>query len=95
MEKAKKEKFQMPHIYVILFMFSAIAAIATYFVPAGEYERVPGPEGRTTIDANSYTEIAQTPVGIVDFITAIPRGLIDAGAVVFGSSPLTMILQKK
>lgn len=83
MQKVKKKKFQMPHIYVILFLFSAVAAIATYFIPAGEYERVPGPEGRTTIDANSYTEIDQTPVGIVDFITVIPRGLIDAGEVVF------------
>ncbi|SHG90083.1 YfcC family protein [Ornithinibacillus halophilus] len=79
----KKSKFQMPHIYVILVLFSAIAAVATYFVPAGQYERVPGPEGRITIDANSYTSVEQTPVGITDFLTVIPRGLIDAGEVVF------------
>ncbi|MTW87459.1 YfcC family protein [Virgibacillus dakarensis] len=82
-KKVKKRKFQMPHIYVILFLLSAAAAVATYIIPAGEYERVPGPEGRITIDANSYTEIEQTPVGIVDFLTVIPRGLIDAGEVVF------------
>lgn len=82
-KKVKKRKFQMPHIYVILFLLSAAAAVATYIIPAGEYERVPGPEGRITIDANSYTEMEQTPVGIVDFLTVIPRGLIDAGEVVF------------
>ncbi|ALC80480.1 MULTISPECIES: YfcC family protein [Bacillus] len=78
-----KKKFTMPHIYVILFLFSAVAAIATYFVPAGVYERVPGPEGRTTIDPDSYKAVEQTPVGLVDFITAIPNGLISAGEVVF------------
>ncbi|WLV25185.1 YfcC family protein [Aciduricibacillus chroicocephali] len=84
-QKSQKEKrkFKLPHIYVILFVFSAIAAITTYIIPAGEFERIPGPEGRTTIDPESFTHIKQTPVGIVDFLTVIPRGLIDAGEVVF------------
>jgi uncharacterized ion transporter superfamily protein YfcC len=77
------KRFQMPHIYVILFLFSAIAAIATYFIPAGVYERVPGPEGRTTIDPNSYQQVESTPIGLVDFMLAIPKGLVDAGVVVF------------
>src|SRR5699024_6492405 len=81
--KKDKKKFPMPHIYVILFLISAAAAISTYFIPAGEYERIPGPEGRVTIDPESYTEIGQTPVGITEFLTVIPRGLIDAGEVVF------------
>jgi uncharacterized ion transporter superfamily protein YfcC len=64
-------------------LFSAIAAIATYFVPAGVYERVSGPEGRTTIDPNSYQQVESTPIGLVDFMLAIPKGLVDAGVVVF------------
>lgn len=82
-EEKKKNNFEMPHIYVILFLFSAVAAVATYIIPAGEYDRVPGPEGRETIDPNSYTSVVQNPVGPVDFLTVIPRGLIDAGEVVF------------
>lgn len=82
-KKEGKKKFQMPHIYVILFTFSALAAIATYFIPAGEFERVPGPDGRESIDPNSFTEIASDPVGIMEFLTVIPRGLIDAGEIVF------------
>lgn len=82
-KKDKRKKIELPHIYVILFLFSAVAAIATYFVPAGEYERIPGPEGRTTIDPNSFTEIESTPIGLTEFLTIIPRGLIDAGEIVF------------
>ncbi|WP_417616782.1 YfcC family protein [Oceanisphaera sp.] len=81
--KKHKKSFEMPHIYVILFVFSAIAAVLTYIVPAGQYDRVPGPNGRTTIDPNSYQVIESTPVGPVDFMLAIPKGLMDAGTVVF------------
>jgi uncharacterized ion transporter superfamily protein YfcC len=78
-----KKRIAMPHIYVVLFLFIVLAAIATYLVPAGLYERIPGPEGRTTIDPNSYQRVAQTPVGLTEFMTAIPRGLVAAGEVVF------------
>lgn len=78
-----KKKFQMPHIYVILFILMALAALATYFVPAGEFERVTGPEDRESIDPDSYQEVEASPVGAVEFMMAIPRGLVDAGEVVF------------
>ncbi|WP_232818273.1 YfcC family protein [Zobellella maritima] len=79
----KKKSFEMPHIYVILFVFSAIAAVLTYIVPAGQYDRIPGPNGRTTIDPNSYQVIESDPIGLVDFMLAIPKGLMSAGTVVF------------
>lgn len=83
MIREPKKKFKMPHIYVILFVFSALSAVLTHFLPSGTYDRVPGPDGRMAVDATSFHLIEQTPVGIVDFMTAIPRGLIDAGEIVF------------
>lgn len=74
---------RVPDIYVILFIFIAIAAIATHFVPAGQFERVPGPAGRITIDPNSFQFVEASPAGITDFMLAIPNGLISAGEVVF------------
>lgn len=82
-EQRSKKPFEMPHIYVILFIFSAIAAVLTYIIPAGQYDRIPGPSGRITIDPNSFKVIESTPVGPVDFMLAIPKGLMEAGAVVF------------
>ncbi|WP_371924987.1 YfcC family protein [Halobacillus sp. A1] len=73
----------MPHIYVILFIFSAIAAITTYFVPAGTYDRVEGPEGRTTIDPNSFQTVESNPTSLMDFMLAFPKGLESAGTIVF------------
>ncbi|MDW8545632.1 YfcC family protein [Staphylococcus pseudoxylosus] len=78
-----KKKFKMPHIYVILFIFGVIATLATYIIPSGEFKRIKGPEGREMVDADSFHYITSAPVGIVDFISIIPRGLIEAGEIVF------------
>lgn len=78
-----RRRFEMPHIYVILFFFTAIAAILTHFIPAGKYDRVPGPSGRTTIDPESFRVIESNPLGLVDFMLAIPNGLREASMVVF------------
>ncbi|HIW37987.1 MAG TPA: TIGR00366 family protein [Candidatus Jeotgalicoccus stercoravium] len=73
----------MPHIYVILFLFGLVAAISTYLIPAGEFDRVEIEGGRTAVDPESFRYTEATPTSLIDFVTAIPRGLIDAGEVVF------------
>lgn len=78
-----KPGFQMPHIYVILFVFTALAALATHFIPAGLYDRITLENGRTAIDASTYRTVASSPVGLEDFMMAVPRGLADASVVVF------------
>lgn len=75
--------FRMPHIYVILFVFTALAALATHFIPAGLYDRITLPNGRSAIDPGSYRQVAATPIGLEDFMLAVPRGLVDAAVVVF------------
>ena len=41
-----RRHWQIPHIYVILFVFIAIAAVATYFVPAELLYRGAGARSR-------------------------------------------------
>ncbi|MCL7748467.1 YfcC family protein [Halalkalibacter alkaliphilus] len=82
-EQPKKKKFAFPHIYVILLIFVAVMSIASYVVPAGEYERVEGPMGRMMINPDVFTFIESTPIGLMDFLTAIPQGMVSASSVVF------------
>lgn len=79
----EKVGFQMPHIYVILFVFTALSALATHFIPAGLYDRIKLPNGRSAIDPASYHLVPATPVSFEEFMMAFPRGLIDAAVVVF------------
>lgn len=82
-ETTAKRGFQMPHIYVILFVLSALAALTTYLIPANEFQRVEGPDGREVIDPDSYEPVEASATSLLEFITAVPRGLVDAGEVVF------------
>lgn len=76
------QRLQMPDVYIVLGIIIGLAAVATYLVPAGKFTRVPGPDGRQTIDPGSYERVAQTPVGLLDLMTAIPTGIIAAAEVV-------------
>ncbi len=80
---AEKRSFQIPHIYAILFIFILLAGLATWLIPAGAYDTVPGPNGRTTIDADSFHWVTPSPAGPTELLLAIPRGLLGAGEVVF------------
>jgi uncharacterized ion transporter superfamily protein YfcC len=75
-------RFRFPHIYVILFALITLAAAATYLVPAGVYDLVPGPQGREVVDPDSFHFVDPTPVTAVQYMTAIPRGLVAAAEVV-------------
>ncbi|UNX53171.1 AbgT family transporter [Georgenia sp. TF02-10] len=55
----------------------------TYAVPGGRYERVAGPGGRELVDPDSFQSVASTPTTLLQLVTAIPRGVIDASQIVF------------
>jgi len=77
-------KLAFPHPLTLLVGCTLLAAAATYVVPAGEYDRREDPAtGRKVAVAGSYHRVAQTPVGPFAAVTAIPRGMADAGAVIF------------
>lgn len=76
-EKAKKE-FKFPHAFVILVFVIAIMSVATHFIPAGMYDRIAGADGRMLVDPDSFRYIEGTPVGIGDFLTAIPKGISES-----------------
>ena len=78
----KKKKFNFPDAYVIIFAISFIAAIATYIIPAGNYE-TEEIDGLTTVVPDSYSTVASTPTTLMDFFTAIPNGLIETADIVF------------
>lgn len=76
------QRLKMPDVYIVLGVIILLATASTYLIPAGAFERVPGPNGRETIDPGSYARVDQTPVGLVELMTAIPTGIVKAVEVV-------------
>lgn len=78
----EKKKTKIPHTYAILFIIMILAAVASYLIPAGEYEREEV-NGRTIVVDNSFAGVEQSPVGFFDLFTAIPAGMVAAADIIF------------
>lgn len=73
----------LPHPLVLLSGCVFVAAAATWLVPAGEFARELDPDtGRMVAVAGSYQPVEPAPVGLMDALVAIPRGVVDAGDVI-------------
>ena len=70
-------------IYIVLSALIAVAALLTWIIPAGRYERTVLPDGREAVVPGSYQVIERSPAGFWEVVTAIPDGLTDAASVVF------------
>jgi len=93
----KKKRLQIPHTMVLLTCCIIIIAVLTYILPAGVYDRVASPTGKTVVDPNSFHYVEQTPVGVVQLMKAIPEGFVAAGSIValtLFSGGAIMILRK-
>ena len=50
----EKKKFNLPHVFIILFAIMIICAIATYIIPAGSYDYVENDMGRNVAVPGSW-----------------------------------------
>lgn len=75
---------RFPHPLTLLTACILAAAICSYVLPAGQYERREDPAtGRRVVVAGTYHRVGARPVGPFEAMVAIPKGLADAASVVF------------
>ncbi len=83
-QKKRKKKFEMPDTYVIIFSILVLAAILTYILPAGVFDRVQDvATGRMVVVPGTYHRVENTPISITDFFLAIPQGMIKNAGIIF------------
>lgn len=66
-------RFKMPTAYTILFLLLIAVAVATYLIPAGQYDYLDG-----VPVAGTYHSVEQNPQGIGDVVIAAFSGFYDA-----------------
>lgn len=75
---------RFPHPLVLLVIFTFIAAIASWIIPAGEFQRRDDEvTGRSVVVAGTYHEVEPAPVNGFKALVAIPKGAADAASVIF------------
>ncbi|WP_181348034.1 YfcC family protein [Thalassobacillus sp. CUG 92003] len=74
----------MPHTYVLLIIIIIFAALLTYVVPAGEFERVEDEQsGQTVVVPGTYEQMEATPFNPLLFPISIVEGFNDASSIIF------------
>ena len=76
-------RFRLPHPLVLLLFAVGVAALLTWLLPAGEYDRRDDPAtGRRVVVAGTYHTVERAPVGPFAALVAIPRGIAEAADVI-------------
>lgn len=73
----------IPHVYTTLFLIIVLAALATWVVPAGEYDRSASVAGSSVIQPHTYERVESRPLGPMETLTSVYRGMIQAADIVF------------
>ena len=77
-------KLRVPHPLALLTACVLLAALASYILPAGQFERVDDPvTGRTLVVPGTYETVDPDPVNLFEAIVALPVGMADAASVIF------------
>lgn len=74
---------KMPHTFTIIFILIVISALATWFIPSGNFKREYSKEAdRELVVPGTYTIVKNNPQGIKAVLTSFTHGLINAADVV-------------
>jgi uncharacterized ion transporter superfamily protein YfcC len=83
-DTVRRVTLRVPHPFVLLLGGIVVAAALSHVLPAGEYERRHDPDtGRNVVVAGSYHSVSARPVGPFEMLIAVPKGMVDAGSVIF------------
>ena len=80
---ANSPRFRLPHPLVLLLFAVGVAAVLTWILPAGEYDRHDDPvTHRSVVVAGTYHTVARATVGPFAAVVAVPRGIAEAADVI-------------
>lgn len=84
-EVSKKKWWErIPHTYVILFLMIVLAAVLTWILPAGQFDReVVEGLSQPAVVPGSYHTVAQNGQGIWEIFKSIPVGMVGAAPIIF------------
>lgn len=81
-----KKKVKFPSTIIIVMGVLLFCAVLSYIVPAGVYDMTTIGEGEAAkeiINPDTFHYVDRTPVTLMQFLTAIPRGMANSAAVIF------------
>ncbi|MFS0688842.1 AbgT family transporter [Sporosarcina sp. 179-K 8C2 HS] len=82
-KKSLKTFFKVPHVFALMFIIVLVAAVLTYIIPAGEFDRVEDPlSGRMVVQEGSFHDVQKAPVSILEIPSLIIKGLNESSGII-------------
>ena len=83
-EPKKKKSSTGLNPYILLGCFVLAAALLTYFIPAGSFERT-AMEGvsKPVVVPGTYQQVESNPTSISTLLGSVNKGMVDAGMIIF------------
>ena len=81
-QKEKRFSLKMPDTFVLLFAILLLAALATYVVPSGQFEKVEK-DGLTVTVPGTYQSVEGSGVGVMDILLSFQKGMVESGSIIF------------
>lgn len=83
-----RKKLTVPHVYILLIGLILLFSLLTYIIPASTYDMqtitvTETGQTREIVDPDTYRLVEPTPVTLMQFLTAIPRGLQETAQIIF------------
>lgn len=76
-------KFSFPHPMIIMLAFVGLAALLTYIIPAGSFDRIMDEgTGREIVVEGSFKYVEKSPVSFGKTFLSVPEGIIEGAEVV-------------
>jgi uncharacterized ion transporter superfamily protein YfcC len=81
---SSEQTSRFPHPLVLLSGCILLAALLSYVLPAGQYDRKEDPvSGKKVVVPGTFHRVASQRVNLLDALVAVPKGMVDAASVVF------------
>lgn len=82
-KKTLKSYIKVPHVFALMFYIVLVSAVLTYFIPAGEFDRVEDPVSeRMIVKEGSFHEVEKAPVSILKIPSLIIAGLSASSGII-------------
>lgn len=78
----KKRRLAVPHVYILLWVLILCFALLSYIIPAGSFDMTTV-GSREVIMPETFHYVDRTPVSVMQFLTAVPRGLQQSAQIIF------------
>lgn len=79
----ERERFRMPHSYVIIFIMLIVAFVMGNLITAGEFERMTNELGKVVVIPGSYHKVEHIGMTFFEFFASIQQGFVKSSNIIF------------